>query len=385
MDPSSKNKLRWLAPPVAFGTIVAGVVIGQAADASPTLPDRTAEQLLVDLQKAEPVALSGTVTDSINLGLPALPESMAGGDASLASLAGGTHTWRVWTDGADRSRVSLVAGSQETNIVRNGSDVWQWSSAEQTATHHVLSKPTGSDHAHASQPPATALPTTPEAAAQQVLAKLDPTTQVTTAGTGSVAGRAAYELVLTPRDADTRVADVTISVDAEHHIPLRVQVSSTKTGANAIDIGFSSLTFGTPAASVFAFTPPPGATVVEATPGTVKQPDTGQTADHPADAQAKPQVVGAGWTAVTVGYLPAKPADPHADARTAARAGDSDAASAQASGEQLLQAFPTVTGSWGTGRVLDGTLVSAVVTEDGRYAVGAVAPDALFQALPPAR
>ena len=55
-------------------------------------------------------------------------------------------------------------------------------------------------------------------------------------------------------------------------------------------------------------------------------------------------------------------------------AGTSDVLSA-------LQALPTVTGPWGSGRVLDGTLISAIVTDDGRVALGAVSPKALTAAL----
>jgi hypothetical protein len=47
----------------------------------------------------------------------------------------------------------------------------------------------------------------------------------------------------------------------------------------------------------------------------------------------------------------------------------------------MLAALPPVRGSWGSGRLLRGTLFSAVLTGDGRVAVGAVAPSALYAAL----
>jgi hypothetical protein len=40
-----------------------------------------------------------------------------------------------------------------------------------------------------------------------------------------------------------------------------------------------------------------------------------------------------------------------------------------------------VSGAWGSGRVLEGTLFSLVLTDDGRAALGAVAPEALYAAL----
>jgi hypothetical protein len=47
----------------------------------------------------------------------------------------------------------------------------------------------------------------------------------------------------------------------------------------------------------------------------------------------------------------------------------------------MLDALPTVHGSWGSGHLLRGSLFSALLTDDGRVAVGAVAPQALYSAL----
>ncbi len=47
----------------------------------------------------------------------------------------------------------------------------------------------------------------------------------------------------------------------------------------------------------------------------------------------------------------------------------------------LLESLPRVSGEWGTGRVLSGTLVSAILTDDGRVAIGAVTPETLGAAL----
>jgi hypothetical protein len=47
----------------------------------------------------------------------------------------------------------------------------------------------------------------------------------------------------------------------------------------------------------------------------------------------------------------------------------------------VLQSLPQVQGSWGSGRLLQGTLFSAILTTDGRLAVGAVPASVLEQAL----
>jgi hypothetical protein len=203
------------------------------------------------------------------------------------------------------------------------------------------------------------LPKTPEEAAQRALAALDPTTEVTTSGAAVVAGRSAYELVLKPRQTASLVASVRISVDAQKHLPLRVQVYSTKLANPAFEVGFTSIDFARPEARQFAFNPPPGTTVTESD---AKRPSGRPDATRP----AQPTVVGKGWSAVAVGAVP------------------KDAAASMQGSEQLttlLQTLPKASGSWGSGHLLAGTLFSAVLTDDGRLAVGAVQPQNLYAAL----
>jgi len=46
----------------------------------------------------------------------------------------------------------------------------------------------------------------------------------------------------------------------------------------------------------------------------------------------------------------------------------------------VLASLPTVKGSWGSGKLLSGTLFSVLLTDDGRLLIGAVGPDQLYQA-----
>ncbi|MPN50173.1 hypothetical protein SDC9_197799 [bioreactor metagenome] len=59
----------------------------------------------------------------------------------------------------------------------------------------------------------------------------------------------------------------------------------------------------------------------------------------------------------------------------------SDTSTQTQQAQQMLDALPKVSGSWGSGRLLQGTLFSAVLTDDGRVAVGAVPADQLYAAL----
>ncbi|HEU4330308.1 MAG TPA: hypothetical protein VFR40_04270 [Lapillicoccus sp.] len=360
-------RARWAVPAGAVILIATGSLLAsRTASADAGLPARSAAQLLVDVQQASTRELSGTVVQTANLGLPDIPgltgqasgsPAAQGGAASLSSIVSGTHTWRVWLGGPTQARVALIGGSGESDIIRNGNDVWVWSSADKSAVHHTLS---AKDAAKPGSPPnsPTDLPKTPDEAAQKALAAIDPTTQVTTAGTAVVAGRQAYELVLQPRTKDTRVAQVRIAVDADKHVPLRVQVYSTKLANPAVEVGFTAVDFAAPDARQFQFTPPPGTSVSEADKAAAAASKSGTK-------PAEPKVVGSGWTSVLVAQLPTQVAGASQDKQL----------------QGLLSSVPKVTGDWGSGRVIDGTLFSAVLSDDGRVAVGAVAPDALYAAL----
>ena len=363
------RRTRWVAVAATAALFGGGAIVATSAQAAPSLPPRTAEQLLVDLQSPTTRSLTGTVRTSADLGLPALPDMGGGkGTDDLTGLMSGDNTIRVWMDGHDRSRVSVIGDNKETTLVRNGTDVWMYSSADRSAKHGTID--TASMDARHQGPRPEGAPTTPQQAAEKLLAAIDPTTDVTTSGTAQVAGRPAYELILTP-DAgeDTLIRSVRLSIDAETHLVLDVRVLGTGTDEPALQIGYTRIDYGTPEANLFTFTAPPGTTVEElAAP---KQPSDPAATTHPkADETKKPTVVGDGWDRVVV-----KPAGTMTT--TIAPTDEEKGQSAQ----QMLDALPRVTGDWGSGRLLTGTVFSALIADDGRVAVGAVPAERLYAAL----
>jgi outer membrane lipoprotein-sorting protein len=364
-------RARWAAPAAALAVVGAvALTANHVANADPSLPPRSAAQLLVDVQQASLKGLSGTVVQTSNLGLPELNfgGSAQGGSSSLTSLVSGTHTWRVWLAGPEQQRLALVGSLGESDVIRNGRDLWVWSSKDKTASHTTLPAE-GAKPAGTRTPTPEQLPKTPQEAAQLALSAIEPTTAVATSGASVVAGQQAYDLVLEPKDSASLVASVRISLDAVHHVPLRVQVFSTKTANPAFEVGFTQVVFATPPARQFAFNPPPGTKVTRSTQGS----DAGKApATKPStSAGAKPKVVGSGWTTVVVSRTPTPSA-------AGSRAAQGDMAGQL---QRVLSLLPRASGSWGTGRVLQGTLFTVVVTDDGRIAVGAVAPDRVYAAL----
>jgi outer membrane lipoprotein-sorting protein len=356
--PTQLRLLRWGAPVVAAAAVAAvasGVFTAQAA---PSLPAKTAGQLLVDLQGAQVDGLSGTVVQDSDLGLPQLPQvGGSGGGSSLTSLLTGSHTLRVWYAGEDRQRVALLGSLGETDVVRNGPDAWVWSSESNSAQHfRVPAGKAGKDETD--QLPAGV---TPQQAADMALKALDPTTRVSTSSTTSVAGRSAYELVLAPKDNRALVGQVRLAVDAATSVPLRVQVFGKNSGSGpAFSVGFSSISFDVPATAQFSFNPPPGAKVTEGTLPTFQRPSAGEAQR----AKESVRTVGSGWTTVVV--LPAP--------------GNADSGQGDGAFGAFLGQLPRVSGSWGSGRLMGSTLVSALLTDDGRLLVGFVPPDLLYAA-----
>jgi outer membrane lipoprotein-sorting protein len=356
---------RWLVPLAAAGVVgmlASGVL---TAGAKPNLAPQTAAQLLASVGTSRPAGFSGTVVEKASLGLPELP-NLGGSSPStgLMGLLSGSHTSRVWYGGQTKQRIALLDALGEQDVFRNGRDLWQYDSGTHVATHTVL--PAGS----ATEPaPAVTGALTPAQAADRALKMVDPTTIVTTDRASVVAGRSAYTLVLTPRDTRSRVGSVRISVDGETRIPLGVQIIARGASKVALDVSFTRIKFSVPSDDFFRFSPPPDS-VKPATPpirpGTrLGAPDTTPSAPTAPSGPSGFTMIGTGWTTI------AKATGVPSLGKLGNQSQDAGA---------LLGALPTVSGSWGSGRLFQSALLTGLLTDDGRLFVGAVDPDLLYQA-----
>lgn len=382
-----RARARWAVPAAAVAAVALGVtaaaVVPQLAGASTgDLPTRTAQQLLAAAAATSPRALSGTVVETAALGLPELPGS--GSSTSLTSLAAGSHTLRVWFGSGQRQRIAVLGSLAETDLIRDGSNAWIWSSSDNSAQHLLLpATPTGGATRTSTPTPSAAASLSPQLLAAKLLAAVDPSTQVSTVGTTTVADRAAYELQIRPRDNRSLINRVVIAVDARTSTPLRVQVyAGAGTGSPAFSTGFTSLSLTEPDASIFAFTPPPGATVTTTDLRSLAQHHGTGTKDIPPAGADTPVISGTGWTSVAE-----IPAASTMGATTSASGQPSQArhqaASVGSDLQALLAAATPVSGSFGTGRVLSTALVSVLILDNGKVFVGAVTPSVLEQTATP--
>ena len=354
----TRKWLRWLPAVAVPAVIAAGALSGSLpASAGDPLPSKTPEQVLQLIAQHREPALSGTFEQSSELGLPELPKTGAGTDSSSTAwleLLTGPHTARVYRDGPDNARIQVMDRLAERNAVRHGNEVWFYNSKDNTASHlQIPADVADRDDRHGAGKETTA---TPDQLAAMLLAKIDPSTDVTVGADVQVAGRPAYNLVLTPKSEATLLASIAVAVDGQTGLPLGVEIKARGQSDPAFRVAYTSLNLAAPDASVFTFTPPPGATVKEIPVPQHKHGKDPANATPPAakDSTRRPAVTGSGWDSVV--EFPAGTASPASDATAL-----------------LQQATVPVQG----GRLLSTALVNVLVLDDGRILAGSVPPERL--------
>ncbi|GAA2235531.1 sigma-E factor regulatory protein RseB domain-containing protein [Promicromonospora sukumoe] len=364
---------------VAAGSGIAAGLAGLAlttlpagADDDPVLPAIEPEALVASALAAEPQAFSGQAEVSNELGLPALP----GVDALDFESA------RVFHDGQESARVQLEKPTSEVTFVKNPDEAWAYDSQERAARHVTWDDA----DAAAAREHAEAQLADPAQAAAQLIEQLRPTSEIVVDGTASVAGRAAYELVLTPKPSEkTLLREVTVAIDEQTRMPLAFDVYANGRTDPVLSLGFTELDLGAQDPTLFDFTPPQG-TKVETT-------DASDAAGHGAGkdsagkdkaaermAEHSTTMVGDGWDAVVIADLPSDlpadlPADMPAGMPEGAFGGGQDLAGT------LAQIGQPVSGAFGSGTHVGIAVGGAIVTDDGRVAAGAVPQQVLVDAL----
>ncbi|MCK8609680.1 DUF2092 domain-containing protein [Agromyces sp. C10] len=390
------NRARVLVPAIGVPiAIAAAVLVPMQATAAVDLPDKTVEELLEFAEASDVESLSGTIEQRSELGLPdlgALTGGASGGsegdetDAAasaaleeLITLATGSFDAKVYLDD-DRARLQVLDRMAERNVYLGPDEAWFVDSETQTATR--LTVPADADlegieadlranadeakaKAEAELPEGAELPT-PQQMLDRALERLDETTEVSVGTDGRVAGRDAYELVLEPRTDGTLVGEIRVAIDGENGAALAASVTARGASEPAFSTGFTDVSFAAPDAAVFAFEPADGFTVTEQE---LPIPSAEEWAQWQADAEARaegddgvapdrhgdrPVVHGEGWATVV----------------------EMDAEGGLAEASAALEALTTPVDG---GRALQTSLLSVLLTDDGRVLAGSVPVDALVE------
>jgi hypothetical protein len=319
-----------MASVLALAILSGGVAVAATRlRAHPDLPSTTPDRLIADVIRAAEHGpdVSGTVSAAVDLGLPSFPEQGPAptGLAGLLAELSGTHRIRLWSS-SDGYRVDELLPTEERAIYVSRTGGWLWSSPDYTAVHLYdaadLARHRGAA-VHASGAATQAERSRllhlfdPLTLARQMLAAVTPTTGITMGSPERVAGRAAYVLVLTPKDASTLVGRVTVDVDATTHVPLAVRVYAKGASAPSLSAAFVRVSYDAISPSVYRFTPPPGAKVIDAYRGGA----AGSAPMHgPMSGHQAARVLGSGWSTILAIRV---------DAGTLARVGSTDGVNLQ--------------------------------------------------------
>ena len=413
-----RKALRYGVPVAIAGVAAAtvGLVPALADAGDPDLPKITAQELVAKMAKSDVEQFSGTVKIDADLGLPSLPGSgstggqggpFGGGEGGggeegkdgkgekpsaapqkkLTQLASGEHMLRVAADGPDKQRVSVVEDAAEYSMIHNAGELWAYDSASNAAWHAKAPKGGKAETKHEKMPELT-----PDKAAKEALKAAEKSgTDASVDGTAKVAGRDAYQLVLTPKDApDTTVGEIRVAVDADNGAPLKFTLSPKGGGSPVVDVGYTKVDFGKPDGGTFDFTPPKGTKVTEQKSDKKLDKKFGEKADGAAP-QGKPGLSGldilgegATWNKVakidggalagSLGKENGPKAGPGKD-QFGGKGGD-----AARAGKLLDSLTEEAKGEFGTGHVFKTRLINALITDDGTVYVGAVTKDGLVKA-----
>jgi outer membrane lipoprotein-sorting protein len=191
------------------------------------------------------VGFSGYAESAGGLSLPVTDQL-----TTVADLLSERTTMRVWWRGPADNRVDVVTAVGETGTHRDASGTWTWEYESATATRTEASP--------------LALPEPPDllpsSLGRRLLSEAGDE-ELVRDGARRVAGRDALGIRLTPAEPASSVRRVDLWVDGGSGLPLQVQVFAKGARRTALDTRFLDLELARPAASLTAFSPPPGATV----------------------------------------------------------------------------------------------------------------------------
>ena len=356
-----KISKRWMPALVVPAVIAAGAVAVPLQANAVDLPDLTPQQVML-LMDGEITGFSGTIVKTSELGLPPLEMSSMMDEEMIAEmeekmpegfeefipslieqnaitqaveLIAGTHRIRVYASEVGM-RVQVLDPMSQRDFIVNQNEFWAYDARNATALTGTFDMEVSDDQKAEFEAMAQAELeqylaeiqldlSNPEAVADYLMAQVGESTEISVGKDHRIAGRTAYQLIAQPSAANSLVESVVISVDSETGMALDVKVYSIEQEVPAFHVGFESISFETPDASLFSFTPPPGTTVetmevpaeLEAQLEQLKSDYENQEFNNEDNAamraelesryaQApKPAMIGEGWESVV--YLPAMP------------------------------------------------------------------------------
>jgi outer membrane lipoprotein-sorting protein len=275
------------------GVLVIGIsvtAIALAAGSGPTPPAKPLAQAVHDAMTGPPVEgfsadvkLTNGLLEGANLASGGGQGGAGGASSELASsplLAGASG--RLWVSSDGRVRLELQAEKGDTQIIYDGKTAQLYDASTNTLYRYTPSSAGGwtgyaplKGHSDANHPSGGSHQPPSVAEVEEAITKAKEHANLSEATPTNVGGKAAYTVRVSPRETGSLIAGAELSFDAGNGLPLRAAIYSTDSSSPVIELATSSVAYGPVSDSVFAFTPPPGAKIVE-----VKPPEGGSTSKH---------------------------------------------------------------------------------------------------------
>lgn len=292
-----KISKRWMPALIVPAVIAAGAVAVPLQANAVDLPDLTPQQVML-LMDGEITGFSGTIVKTSELGLPPLEMSSMMDEEMIAEmeekmpegfeefipslieqnaitqaveLIAGTHRIRVYASEVGM-RVQILDPMSQRDFIVNENEFWAYDARNASALTGTFDMEVSDEDKAEFEANAQAQLeqylaeiqldiSNPEAVADYLMAQVGETTEVSVGKDHRIAGRTAYQLIAQPNAKNSLVESVVISVDSETGMALDVKVYSVEQDVPAFHVGFESISFETPDASMFSFTPPAGTTI----------------------------------------------------------------------------------------------------------------------------
>ena len=228
-------------------------MVPMAASGAVDLPDKTVEELLEFAAASDVDALSGTIEQTSELGLPDLGGLM-GSRTTRAQVPSRPPPTSRTSSRSPRAPTPPTSSSTASAPACRCSTSWPSATSTSTARR---TRP-GTSTARRRPPRGSRCPSdadleqygdrattagralqTPDQMLDDALARLDETTEVTVGTDARVAGREVYELILAPRTEDTLVGELRFAIDGENGVALAASVTARGASEPAFEVAFS--------------------------------------------------------------------------------------------------------------------------------------------------
>jgi len=209
---------------------------------------------------------------------------------------------RLWVADDGRMRIELQSARGDTQIIYDGHTVSVYDTSsnaiyrytpkqDSSAPSCTVAQEAGCGENAQKAPPSVAK-------IEEAIAHLREHANVSGAMPTNVAGQPAYTVRISPKEGGSLIGGAELSFDAEHGLPLRTALYSSKSSSPVIELAATEVSYGPVDSSVFSLSPPSNATVH------VIEPTGAQGGDHTSrEGTEHGKLTGHGHGLSTIGVL----------------------------------------------------------------------------------